>query len=126
MGDPSDFETELDVHGEVRHSRYRVLMTQSSRCRIRSRHCCFTAATRRAACRTFTSSGPRATQLPTSCDLPAYVHSAHVEPLQWKCRLRPCDSFLLGVRLVPLDKVVRRAGKARRHWVWTAVEGRRA
>jgi hypothetical protein len=30
VGDPSDFETALDVHGEVVHERYRVLTMQSS------------------------------------------------------------------------------------------------
>ena len=30
VGDPSDFETELDVHGEVVHGRHRVLRMQSS------------------------------------------------------------------------------------------------
>jgi hypothetical protein len=30
VGDPSDFESELNVHGEVRHGRYRVLTLQSS------------------------------------------------------------------------------------------------
>jgi hypothetical protein len=30
LTDPSDFETALDVHGEVVHERYRVLRTQSS------------------------------------------------------------------------------------------------
>ncbi|MGE5760823.1 MAG: amino acid transporter [Gemmatimonadota bacterium] len=30
VGDPSDFETELDVHGEVLYNRYRVLTAESS------------------------------------------------------------------------------------------------
>ena len=30
VGDPSDFETALDVHGEVVHERYRVLTMESS------------------------------------------------------------------------------------------------
>ncbi|WP_042450763.1 APC family permease [Streptacidiphilus jiangxiensis] len=30
VGDPSDFETELNIRGEIRHGRYRVLTLQSS------------------------------------------------------------------------------------------------
>ena len=48
VGDPSDFETALDVHGEVRHGRYRVL-----RCAVAT----VPNAHRRAAART-SATGP--------------------------------------------------------------------
>ena len=44
--DPSDFETALEVHGEVLHGRYRVLTAASRRrCPTRWPRCCCTSAT---------------------------------------------------------------------------------
>ena len=66
--DPSDFETELTVRGEVLHGRYRVLSLASSVGAQRARRPA--AADPRpqpARARTSTSSGPRATRAATSC-----------------------------------------------------------
>ena len=60
--DPSDFEAELSVRGEVMHGRYRVMTARVlvGRERAGGPDAC-TSATSRASSRTSTSSGPRAT-----------------------------------------------------------------
>jgi hypothetical protein len=40
VSDPSDFETALDVNGEIMYARYRVLTCRARRCPTRSRPCC--------------------------------------------------------------------------------------
>ena len=60
--DPSDFEADLEVHGEVQHGARRVLTLESSSVPNTSPRCCCTSATAPASARTSTSSGPRATR----------------------------------------------------------------
>ena len=67
VGDPSDFTGSLDVKGEIRDGRYRVLTMTSSTVPKRSRLCCCRSGTGPTSAHTSTSSGRRAIPSPTCC-----------------------------------------------------------
>ncbi len=65
--DPSDFETDLRVRGQVRHGQYRVLTMGSPSVPSALAAQLLHIRDRTVAALTSTSSGPRATQPRTSC-----------------------------------------------------------
>lgn len=66
VADPSEFATELNVKGHVRHQQYRVLTVQSATVPNASPRSCCTSETKPADNHTSTSSGPKATRPSTS------------------------------------------------------------